>query len=336
MILGKKSAMRKCVALAAVLVAGGHIDGAAALPSAAPMFRIDAQRLRGGTATLQRVVSFRHTSCNPDDPKAYAEEKACRAHMRQLTVMLVKTLVGSSVLTLSGGVAGMTNLKWAWVPASIVTMIFALASAYTYCMVGKCCNEIGVDGYTDLWSTTISPGSAWIPTVGCIAYSAISCQVYLIVMRDTLAQLIATSIMALPIDYAARAMNLRIMRRETHLVLLGVVMLPLCLLRSLSALACVSWVGMGGVVYLAAFIVFRWITGAYLPGGKFSGKERGGPPFGKRVNSLKSLVFASLLHGCYQVCMLVCVGPCVWWEREMREGGAREWGAGETADSSTL
>ena len=43
-------------------------------------------------------------------------------------------------------------------------------------------------------------------------------QVYMIIMRDIVNKLVASGIMLLPIPVVKRAIQLRVMRRETHLV----------------------------------------------------------------------------------------------------------------------
>jgi hypothetical protein len=101
-------------------------------------------------------------------------------------------------------------------------------------------------------------------------------QVYMIIMRDIVNKLFASGIMLLPIPIVMRAIQLRVMRRETHLVVLGAAMLPLCLLRSLSALAKVSWAGMAGVVYLMCFTGYRWAAGTSWGVGRYSRYVLGG------------------------------------------------------------
>jgi len=59
--------------------------------------------------------------------------------------------------------------------------------------------------------------------------------------------------------------------RDTLLILLGIFVLwPLSMLRSLKALGPFSALAVIGLLYTAAFIVYRDLGGAYGPGGKFS------------------------------------------------------------------
>ena len=142
------------------------------------------QPLRGGGVIpiLRRQVSTRHIGLEQEatlEGEGKNHAPLMDAQLRALTITLVKTLLGSSILTLTGGLAGATDVKWAWIPGSVVTMAFALTSAYTYCIVGACCNELGATSYSDLWAKTISARSAWVPTTGCVAFAAIACQVLL-------------------------------------------------------------------------------------------------------------------------------------------------------------
>jgi hypothetical protein len=166
----------KRVALAA-LAAGlcPHCAGLhTAVPGVVPRAADPPRALRGGGAqAVARTTSFRLRPA--DTPQAAAE--TFTAHERGLAVMLVKALMGSSCLNLAGALAGFSNSKTSLFPGLTLTMGLALLAGYTYCLVGTCCDEMGVEGYTQLWSTTISASSAWIPTTFCAAFAAIACQV---------------------------------------------------------------------------------------------------------------------------------------------------------------
>ena len=226
--------------------------------------------------SISRLVSFRLAPELPTE--ASAERSAVEQqrplfddYTRVLMFMLLKSICGSSMLMLAHGVGSFSDIRWMWLPASVVVVVFALMSAYTYTLVASCCNEVQVATYTDLWAKTISPSSAWIPTTACALFSAIACQIYMIILRDTLMQLANYFITVLPVPRPneilaslARGQGWRrlLLARGTHLAALGAVLLPLCLLRSLSSLARVSQLGMVGVLYVACFASWRCITGA--------------------------------------------------------------------------
>ena len=251
-----------------------------------------------------RMPSFRHmqverTQAPPSE--ARPSQSLWDAHTKALLATLIKTLMGSSMLMLSGGLSTATDVRWAWIPAALAVLCFALLSAYTYTLVGTCCSEVGAATYTELWAATVAAGSAWLPTTMCTAFSAICCQVYMIVLRDILAQFARSLVVAMP-SLDSTALMRVISRREVHLALLGSLFLPLCLLHSLTALARVSWVGMAGVFYLTVFASYRCLAGAYGPGGDFATASGVDPStrFGARFTGAKILSFVSLLHGCYQ------------------------------------
>jgi len=59
-------------------------------------------------------------------------------------------------------------------------------------------------------------------------------------------------------------------RQSTLLGLTGGILLPLCLLKDLAALAPFSLLGIAGMVYTTAAMAFRYLGGAYkAPAGKF-------------------------------------------------------------------
>ena len=246
---------------------------------------------------ITRLVSFRFApessmEASAEPPAVEQQRPLFDDYTRSLMAMLIKSMCGSAMLVYANGVGGFTNFRWMWLPASVVVVLFGLMSAYTYTLVALCCNEVQVSTYTDLWAKTISASSAWIPTTACALFSAISCQIYMIILRDTLMQFANYFIRVLPWPRLLLA-------RGTHLAALGAVLLPLCLLRSLSSLARVSQLGMVGVLYVASFASWRCITGAYAPGGQFASASAA-PMFGSRFSAIRVLPFLSLLHGNYQ------------------------------------
>lgn len=170
---------RGCVPVALALFAAGMCPRCAGLHAAVPGVLPGPPRaLRGGGAqAVARTLSFRLRPADP--PQAAAEMSTFTAHERGLAVMLVKALMGSSCLNLAGALAGFSNSKASLFPGLTLTMGLSILAGYTYCLVGTCCDEMGVEGYTQLWSKTISASSAWIPTTFCAAFAAIACQVSL-------------------------------------------------------------------------------------------------------------------------------------------------------------
>jgi amino acid permease len=110
--------------------------------------------------------------------------------MMGMMLSLIKSLLGAAVLTLSGGLASVSNSPYICVPGVFVLVLFAAMSAHTFSLVGKCCHELDASSYTELWALTVSPETAWIPTVACMCFTATLCQIYCVIVRDMLVRLL--------------------------------------------------------------------------------------------------------------------------------------------------
>ncbi len=88
-------------------------------------------------------------------------------------------------------------------------------------------------------------------------------------------------------------------RSNTILALSGLILLPLCSLKSLSALAPFSLLGLGGTLYTAIFMLIRYLDGSYAEGGEFFKDLIVKPSFSKRggysVASFNAFVLVSML-----------------------------------------
>lgn len=88
-------------------------------------------------------------------------------------------------------------------------------------------------------------------------------------------------------------------RSNTILALAGLILLPLCSLKSLSALAPFSLLGLGGTLYTAIFMLVRYLDGSYVSGGEFFKDIVLKPSFSKRggysVASFNAFVLVSML-----------------------------------------
>jgi amino acid permease len=88
-------------------------------------------------------------------------------------------------------------------------------------------------------------------------------------------------------------------RSNTIVALTVAVLLPLCSLKSLSALAPFSLLGLGGTLYTAIFMAIRYFDGSYRPGGRFFEDILVKPSFGQRggysVMSFNAFVLVSMM-----------------------------------------
>lgn len=88
-------------------------------------------------------------------------------------------------------------------------------------------------------------------------------------------------------------------RSNTILGLVVAILLPLCSLKSLSALAPFSLLGLGGTLYTAIFMAIRYFDGSYRPGGQFFADILAKPSFSQRggysIASLNAFVLVSMM-----------------------------------------
>jgi hypothetical protein len=88
-------------------------------------------------------------------------------------------------------------------------------------------------------------------------------------------------------------------RNNLLVSLASLLVLPLCMLRSFAALTYTSMLGVMGVLYTAAFMTFRWLSGSYAPGGEMFDAIRTKPEFGGRFQPIKTLILVATLNTAY-------------------------------------
>ena len=163
---------------------------------------------------------------------------------------LVKCIVGAGVLSLSAGVAEFGNAPSALIPAGLMIALMGSISAYTFSMLARVSSLTGATSYADAWEKTRGKATAWIIA----ASSALDCfagnLTYSMVLADTFKALLS-------------AIGISVTRTHALLGLTTTVLLPLCLVKNLSALAPFSLVGILGMLYTSLAIGIRYFGGAY-------------------------------------------------------------------------
>jgi len=206
---------------------------------------------------------------------------------------LVKSIVGAGVLSLPAGIAAFGSAPSAVIPATALIAITGLISAYTFGLIGRTCADTGTDSYADAWDKTV--GSKFSPVIAfsCFFDCFAGNLSYSMILADTFVSLMRGAGIA------------SVTRNQALLGITGVVLLPLCLLKNLAALAPFSLVGIAGTLYMTLAMGFRYFGGGYAAGGKFL--EAGGllasPLFGKAgalsALSPKALILTSMLSNAY-------------------------------------
>lgn len=133
-------------------------------------------------------------------------------------------------------------------------------SCHTFAIIGDACEMTGQQDFKGLWKKTISPESTYVVDVA-IAIMCLACSIiYSGILGDVFTQLLAQA--GLPAQFNGRTSNI--------LAITATVLLPLSLIKDLSALAFTSILGFLSIAYTVFFICVRALDGTYnVPGGKF-------------------------------------------------------------------
>ncbi len=169
---------------------------------------------------------------------------------------LVKNIVGAGILSLPAGIAAYGDAPSAVLPAAFLISFIGLSSAYCFSLIGRVCSATGAASYRDAWSKSVGSSTSWIPASACTFKTGVANVAYSMILASTFQSLFATA-------------GLTIGRTSTLLLLTGTVLLPLCLLKNLAALAPFSLLGIAGVGFTSFSMLLRYLDGSYAPGGKF-------------------------------------------------------------------
>ncbi|KAL3934575.1 MAG: hypothetical protein SGBAC_009740 [Bacillariaceae sp.] len=211
-----------------------------------------------------------------------AQEQQGKASVIASVFNLVNNVAGAGILTLSAGMAGGTG----WIPAISICTILGGISAHCFSIIGESCELTGEKTFKDLWGRTIGEDSKVLVdmTIALMCFSA--CVIYSGILGDVFTQLLSQA--GFPDQWNGRTSNI--------LAITSFILLPLSLIKDLSALAFTSLLGFAAIMYTVFFIVFRALDGSYKIGsGKFvaDGLLLAQPAFTK--SSLLNFDFTSLV-----------------------------------------
>ncbi len=179
------------------------------------------------------------------------------ATVSQLIFNLVKGIVGAGVLSLPAGIAKYGNAPGAVTPAVFLIAAIGSLSAYGFALIGRSCALTGTKTFRQAWSAAVSEKSSWIPAWSVTLKTMFAVLAYSMILGDTFASLFATAGFAVS--------------KSTALIgVTSTLLLPLCLLKNLNALAPFSLLGSLGMVYTAIAMAIRYFGKAYAVGGKFA------------------------------------------------------------------
>ena len=154
--------------------------------------------------------------------------------------------------------------------ATAILLVFGFLSWYSLVSFARAADVTMGEGENEgesisaVWTKTLSNGqkTAWIPDVGC-AFLTIGCCLFYSAFVGDLFGALSQGLLpnSVPDIFKKRSVVL--------LILHAVPILPLCLLRDLSALKYSSMVGLAGIVYSTFFVGKRMVDGTYSAGGEF-------------------------------------------------------------------
>lgn len=170
---------------------------------------------------------------------------------------LAKSIIGAGVLTLPGSIAYFSDEAIGLLPASAITIVMSLLAIYTFTSIGRSCEKTQSSSFRDVWSRSVGPEFSWIVTLSIIGKCFFSSLVYSIVIGDSFSSI--ASSFNLPAFVSSRS--------SVIIFLTTFVLLPLCSLKTLNALAPFSFLGLSGTAYTAFFLALRYFDGSYSPGG---------------------------------------------------------------------
>jgi hypothetical protein len=178
------------------------------------------------------------------------------ATVTELIFNLVKGIVGAGVLSLPAGIAAWANAPSAVLPAVALIAGIGGLSGYGFALIGRCCAYTNTKSYRDAWSATVGKSSSWIPAVAVTLKTTAAILAYSMILGDTFVSLLTTA-------------GITASKTPVLIALTSTVLLPLCLLKNLSALAPFSLVGSLGMIYTAVAMVIRYLGKAYTKTGAF-------------------------------------------------------------------
>mmetsp|Transcript_3009 Transcript_3009/g.8484 ORF Transcript_3009/g.8484 Transcript_3009/m.8484 type:complete len:472 (+) Transcript_3009:308-1723(+) len=195
------------------------------------------------------------------------------------TINISKNLIGSGVLSLSGGIALYSDNPNAMWSASFWIVILGAVFGYFCIVIAKVCQMTGSTTYRGCWEATFGRKGARFVAIVQMLLAAQGDVAYATVLSQTFRSLL-------------ESVGIYWGRVTCLLVITVFPILPLCLMKDLNNLAPYSAVGVAGIGVTVAAMIVRLIDGSYQEGGKYfedtAVKHR--PNFGDDNRSMSVLI----------------------------------------------
>ena len=197
---------------------------------------------------------------------------------------LVKSIVGSGVLSLPYGVAYFGNAPSALIPAVALVSLMGGLSAYTYGLIARVCKNSNTVSYADAWDVTVGKRFSPLIAFSCLFDCFAGVLSYSMILADSTVNLLATA-------------GLAVTRTQALLGVTSSTLLPLCLMKNLNSLAPFSLVGIVSMLYVTLAMGVRYLGKSYAPGGAFFASQLAKPSFGN-LGAQSALSFNALILTC--------------------------------------
>jgi amino acid permease len=179
------------------------------------------------------------------------------ASIPNLTVSLVKSIVGGGVLALPASVVCVGDTLPQAIPTAILLIVvLGIMNAYYFGLIGKVCAWTDATSYGEAWDRTVNTGSIAVAATVTVK-TALACLAFSIILADSMQSLAVTA----GLDSVTRP--------EALLAVTTLTLLPLCLLRDLSSLSKFSAAGIAGFSFTLFTMITRFLDGSYEAGGQY-------------------------------------------------------------------
>ena len=170
-----------------------------------------------------------------------------------------KAALGSGVLALPAGVKLMGDVPSVLWPANALVIGLGAISAYAFSLTARMCAANDAVSLGEAWKKAIGEKTSWIVPAALAALTVGTCIAYAIILGDTFSSIAVT--------VGARGF---LATRHASILVCAASLLPLCMLKSLAALAPSSVIGVFGVIFTGGFLGLRLKQGAYAAGGTYA------------------------------------------------------------------
>lgn len=219
-----------------------------------------------------------------------SEHGSGRADIPNLTLSMVKALVGAGVLALPAAVGSLGETTLQALPAAIVCIAATgVMHAFYFMLIGKVCVRTNATSYGQAWELTVGSGSQLVSATITLK-TVLSCLAFSIILADSFVSLANTTGWFEEVD-----------RTSVLLAVTLLALLPLCLQRDLSSLAPSSAAGLAAFGFTLFTMVTRYLDGSYQVDGVFYNDlpRQLQPAFGD-----PSVVLPDVVHGVVLLCTL--------------------------------